>query len=136
MPQLRLRRMTHVPVLSNLIPCKQVIPIMPSPAKTRFAMTLVEIVLVSVLLTAIAVAILAFTRQPGERVKSNACDLELGRLQVLVEQYRLDYGRLPSSNLNELLLPRYNGGPLPICPVDGQAYQLNAQTGQIVPHAH
>ena len=108
---------------------------MPS-SSTRSAMTLVEIVLVSVLLTAIAVTILAFTRQPGERVKSSACDLNAGRLQVLVEQYRLDYGRLPSSNLNELLQPRYLGEPLPVCPVDGRVYNLNPQTGEIIPHVH
>jgi competence protein ComGC len=100
------------------------------------AMTLVEVVLVSVLLTVLAMAAVAYVRQPGERVKNNACSLQAARLQALVDQYRLDLNRLPSGDMQELRAPRYIGGPLPVCPLDGRSYSLDARTGQVISHSH
>ncbi|MEZ6136222.1 MAG: prepilin-type N-terminal cleavage/methylation domain-containing protein [Pirellulaceae bacterium] len=100
----------------------------------RPGFSLVEVMLALVILTVVAVSVLKYTRQPGERVKQQACDLQIGQLQVLVEQYRADYRRLPSRDMQELSAHRYLGETLPVCPVDGRAFELNLANGQIVAH--
>jgi len=105
-------------------------------SKLRLALTLIEIILAMALLTVIATTVLYFSRQPGEKVKLHTCDLHAQRLEVVAQQYRLDYGRWPSSTMTELSPVRYLGEALPTCPVDGQVYRLNQSTGEIVPHVH
>jgi type II secretory pathway pseudopilin PulG len=104
--------------------------------KLRLALTLIEVILAMALLTVIATTVLYFSRQPGEQVKLHTCDLHAKRLQVVAEQYRLDYGRWPTSSMTELSAVRYLGELLPTCPIDGQVYQLNQVTGEIMPHVH
>jgi prepilin-type N-terminal cleavage/methylation domain-containing protein len=104
--------------------------------KPHRALTLIEVILAMALLTVIATTVLYFSRQPSEQVKHHTCELHAKRLQVVAAQYRVEYGQWPSSTMIELTVARYLGEPLPVCPLDGQAYRLNRVTGEIVPHTH
>ncbi len=104
--------------------------------KLRRALTLIEVIMAMALLTVIATSVLYFSRQPGEQVKLHTCELHARRLQVVAQQYRMDYGQWPSSSLTELSAARYLGESLPSCPVDGQVYRLNQATGEIISHVH
>jgi competence protein ComGC len=102
----------------------------------RVGLTLMEIVLALVILTVAAVVTMAYVRQPADRVKRESCNLRIQQLETLVLQYVADYGHQPSSNLSQLVSPRYLGERLPVCPVDGRAYVLDVRTGNLVPHSH
>jgi general secretion pathway protein G len=102
----------------------------------RVGLTLMEIVLALVIMTVAAVVTMAYVRQPADRVKRESCNLRIQQLETLVLQYVADYGRQPSTNLSQLVSPRYLGETLPVCPVDGRAYILDARTGNLVPHSH
>lgn len=104
--------------------------------KPHRALTLIEVIFAMALLTVIATTVLYFSRQPGEKVKHHSCELQAKRLQVVAAQYRMDYGQWPSSTMPELTVARYLGEPLPVCPVDGQAYRLDRVTGNIMSHTH
>jgi competence protein ComGC len=111
-------------------------PFTVASVQQRAALTLVEIVLALVILTVAAVVTMAYVRQPAERVKRESCNLRIQQLETLVLQYIADYGHQPSSNLSQLVSPRYLGETLPVCPLDGRAYLLDTRTGNIVPHSH
>lgn len=101
----------------------------------RSGMSLMEIILATVILAVVAAAVMYYVRQPGERVKTAACDVRIEQLQVLTRQYQNDFGRTPSADLRELTGDRYLGQSLPICPVDGRAYRID-RTGSVMPHNH
>ena len=98
--------------------------------------TLLEVILATIILTVVATTILQFSRQPGDQVKQHVCDLNIERLQLVAQQYRVDYGQFPSSAMTELVGVRYLGEALPLCPVDGQLYRLNPATGKVAQHGH
>lgn len=103
---------------------------------SRLGMTIVEVVLGVLMITVMAVLVLNYARLPGERVKTRACELHVNRLQTLIQQYRLDYGQFPSSNMSELAVDRYLGEAVPVCPIDGRPYYLERQSGQVLAHGH
>lgn len=102
----------------------------------RRGLTLLEILLATIVLTVLATVVMAYVRQPSERVKRASCDLRIQQLELHSRQYVSDHGRHPSSNLRELSDARYLGEPLPVCPVDGRAYRLDRRSGTIISHAH
>ena len=102
----------------------------------RSGVSLLEIILATVVLTVAAAIVMAYVRQPSERVKREACNLRVEQLQLLVRQHAADTGSLPARDLRQLTAERYLGSPLPVCPLDGRAYGLDTRGGQIVPHGH
>lgn len=106
------------------------------PSRRTSGLTVLEIVLALVVLSALAAATMSYVRQPAETVKREACNLRVGQLNTLILQYQADNRSLPSTNLSQLSTARYLGATLPVCPVDGRPYVLDTRTGQVVPHGH
>ncbi len=106
-----------------------------NPAARR-GLTLLEIMLATILLAAVAVVTMSYVQQPSERVKRESCNLRIQQLELLARQYQADCAKLPSSNLSELVAPRYLGEKLPMCPYDGRAYVFDSRTRTIAPHNH
>ncbi len=104
--------------------------------RARDGLTLIEVILATALLTALAIALLATTRQPSDRVKEQAYQLRVEQLEVLCQQYLADHGQWPSADLSELEAARYLGESLPVSPVDQQPFVLNRSTGEIEVHRH
>ena len=101
--------------------------------KFRNGFSLIEIVLALAILVVVTTATIAYVSQPRARISDQACQLGQSGLQLRVDEYLRINGRLPSTNLRELVT---GTSPLPVCPVDGQAYQLDRSTGLVRVHSH
>lgn len=101
--------------------------------KRRLGFSLIEMLLGLTVMVALTTATVAFVRQPRTKILNEACNLSRSELQLRVDEYQRTNGRLPSINLREL-----NGRttPVSVCPLDGQAYQLDTATGMIRVHSH
>jgi prepilin-type N-terminal cleavage/methylation domain-containing protein len=95
--------------------------------------SLVEVVLALTIAVVLTTATIAFVKYPRDRISHQACLLGRNQLQLRVDEYLRTQGRLPSVNLREL---ETRTSPLPVCPVDGQAYRLDRATGMIQTHSH
>lgn len=99
----------------------------------RKAFSLVEILLAVAVMVAVTTVTIKYVMQPRDRISNNACQLGRSELQLRVDEYFRTNGRFPSTNLRELAT---GTSPLPICPVDGQAFQLDVRTGLVGTHVH
>ena len=65
-----------------------------------------------------------------ERGRSVGCDSNVRQLQQAVGMFQMDQERFPAS-LQELQQSNYTGGMPLTCPVTGEAYGYDSQTGQV-----
>ncbi len=101
--------------------------------KLRDAFSILEMIVALVIVVVLTTATIAYVRQPRARISDQSCQLGKSELQLRVDEYLRINGRLPSVNLRELVT---RTSPLPICPVDGQPYQLDRTTGLVRAHVH
>jgi prepilin-type N-terminal cleavage/methylation domain-containing protein len=101
--------------------------------KLRNAFSIIEMIVALVIMVILTTATIAYVRQPRARVSDQACQLGKSELQLRVDEYLRINGRLPSANLRELVT---RSSPLPVCPVNGQPYQLDQATGILRAHVH
>ncbi len=101
--------------------------------KFRNAFSLIEMIVALAIVVVLTTATIAFVTQPRARISDQACQLGKSELQLRVDEYLRINGRLPSTNLRELVT---RSSPLPVCPVDGQPYQLDRTTGLVRTHMH
>ena len=104
-----------------------------STMKTRSAFSILELLLALTVMVVLVTATVVFVNQPRARISNQSCRLGLSELQLRVDEYQRINGRLPSTNLRELVS---RTSPLPVCPVDGQPYQLDRTTGLVTVHVH
>jgi hypothetical protein len=87
---------------------------------------------------------LVVPRIVADRSETNkqACFVNKERINVQVQLWYRTKGAWPASNLSDMLPsstpPQYDYLPdgLPVCPVDGSAYTLDASTHQVTGHNH
>ncbi len=101
--------------------------------KLRNAFSIIEMIVALVIVVVLTTATIAYVRQPRARISDQACQLGKSALQLRIDEYQRINGRLPSANLRELVS---RSSPLPVCPVTGQPYQLDATSGLIRAHVH
>ena len=99
----------------------------------RKGFSLIEIIVALAIAVVLTTATIAYVQQPRARISDQACQLSKSQLQLRVDEYLRINGRWPSANLRELIT---GASPLPVCPVDGQAYQLDRTTGLVRVHSH
>lgn len=72
----------------------------------------------------------------------NACDVNRGHIEIQVQLWKRQFGAWPANNLSNMLPssspPQYDYFPdgLPVCPVDGSPYTIDATTHEVVGHTH
>jgi prepilin-type N-terminal cleavage/methylation domain-containing protein len=102
--------------------------------KTAFSM--VELLAVVAVLGVVAFVMVPRLTSGGAPAKSAACKTHKGDIEVQVELWRHNTGGLPATNLSNIGVDlNYFPSGLPVCPVDGSAYTIDA-TGRIVGHNH
>lgn len=72
-----------------------------------------------------------------ERSKIAACKTHKGNIEVQAELWLHNTGSWPAANLTDIGADQaYFPQGLPVCPVDGSSYTIEATTGRVSGHTH
>ena len=67
----------------------------------------------------------------------NTCYLTRGQVEVQAQLWHRQKGAWPATNLSDIGVDAdYFPGGMPVCPVDGSGYALDANTHEVVGHTH
>jgi prepilin-type N-terminal cleavage/methylation domain-containing protein len=100
----------------------------------RNAFSLLELLAVVVLLGIIAMVVIPRINFTSATAKENACFQNKSEINTGVEKFRWDSGALPT-DLTDLDDDAYFPDGIPVCPVSGNAYTLDATTKRVTGHA-
>ncbi len=105
--------------------------------RSRSGFTLIEILAVVVILGILAGVVVPRVLASSATAKTNACYQNKAVINTAVEKYYFDTGSWPLPALTDIGAD-VNSFPdgIPVCPVDGTAYALDAITNRITGHAH
>ena len=104
----------------------------------RNAFSLLELLAVVVILGIIALVVIPRINFSSATAKKNACHQNKAEINTAVERFNWDTGALPA-DADALAPPNTNDyfpDGLPVCPVDGSAYTLDATTKRVTGHSH
>ena len=104
----------------------------------RAGLTLIEILAVVVIVAVVAVLIVPRLVGQSDEAKKNACYVNKGNIEVQAQLWYRNKGSWPANPLANSLGgdAAYFPTPLPVCPVDGTAYELDAVTHRVTGHNH
>ena len=102
----------------------------------RFGMSLIEVILATAIAAGLAVILLRYLSAPSDRVLFQASELQRRELDILIVDYEVRHGHLPSRDLRELAATGAIERQLLQCPVDNLPFELDPRTGRVRPHAH
>ena len=91
----------------------------------RKGFSLLEIIAAVVISAVVATLGVQHLRRPATDAHERSCDVTRETLQLHVNAYQSDFGRLPSAALGEIESDEYAGPQLPRCPVGDSAYRLD-----------
>jgi type II secretory pathway pseudopilin PulG len=103
----------------------------------RPGLTLLQLVAAITILLILAIIVLPRFGTAAADAKSRACEANRRNIEVQARLWYRTKGTWPATNLSDLganvsFLPE----GLPVCPVDGSAYSLDATTHRVTGHAH
>jgi len=99
--------------------------------------SLLEVLAVMAILGLVAAIVLVNFRPVASNTKKRACYVTKGEIEVQVQLWHRDQGAWPQTNLSNIGAdPLYFPEGLPVCPVDGSAYTIDATTHRVVGHTH
>ncbi len=105
--------------------------------RRKGAFTLVEILAVVVILGILAVIVVPRVLVSSAQTKTNACLQNKAAINTAVEKWYFDKGTWPLDALTDIGLdPDYFPDGIPVCPVDGTPYALDATTHRVTGHTH
>ncbi len=110
-----------------------------SVAKRCRGMSLVEMLSIVAILGALAAVTVPRVMTSSSSTKSNACFVQKGEIELQVQLYLRNAGAWPATNLSNMIPPgtyTYFPSGLPVCPVDGSAYTIDATTHKVIGHTH
>ena len=97
----------------------------------RAAFSLLELLAVITILGIIAVIVIPRITASSSTAKTNACLQNKSEINSAVERYYFEIGSLPA---NTAALAAYFPDGVPVCPVSGSAYALDATTKRVTGH--
>jgi general secretion pathway protein G len=101
-------------------------------SKRRGGFSLLELLAVVIILGVIAAIVIPRISYSSVAAKQNACFQNKAEINSAVERYYFDNGALPA-NLTDL--SAYFPDGVPVCPVSGNAYSLDATTKRVTSHS-
>ena len=108
-------------------------------SRRKGAFTLIEILAGVVILGILAVVVVPRVLASSATAKTNACYQNKAAINTGVEKYYFDTGGWPVDALTDIGVDdNYFPDGIPVCPVDGSAYALDAVSGnhRVDGHAH
>ena len=100
-------------------------------------MSLLEMLAAVTILGILAAVLLPRMGAYGAKAKGNACSVNKANIDVQTQLWYRTKGAWPATNLSDIGANKtYFPDVLPVCPVDGSAYQLDSTTHRVVGHAH
>lgn len=106
-------------------------------AQRRRGVTLLEMLAVVSLMG--IVAVVAIPRMSGQsrQAKINSCHVHRGNIEVQAQLWFRNRGTWPASDLSNIgSSGSYFPDGIPVCPVDGTAYQFDSKTEKVIGHSH
>ncbi len=100
----------------------------------KSGLSLLEMMLVVVLVAIVASIIMVRISDSTDTAKCKACQHNRSELNAAIERYGVETGSYPS-NLNDLAVPAYFPGGVPVCPASGAAYSVNSTSHRIDGHS-
>lgn len=97
----------------------------------RSAFSLLELLAVVIILGVIAAIVIPRISYSSVTAKQNACFQNKAEINSAVERYYFDNGALPAGTGD---LTAYFPDGIPVCPVSGNAYSLDAATKRVTSH--
>ena len=105
--------------------------------RKKAAFTLVEILAVVVVLGILAAVVVPRVLVSSAEAKTNSCYQNKASINTAVEKWYFDKGTWPLDDLSDIAAdPDYFPEGIPVCPVDGTVYALDAVTHRVTGHAH
>jgi prepilin-type N-terminal cleavage/methylation domain-containing protein len=107
------------------------------PRRAARGFSLLEVVVaVTLLVLVTGIATVSFFKA-GESAKANTCYTNIGEIELQVQRWYRNHGSWPATDLRDIGSDRrYFPSGLPICPVHGDRYLLDRDTGRVVGHDH
>lgn len=99
--------------------------------------SLLELLAAITILAVIAAIVIPRFGSQANAARKNACAVNKGNIEVQSQLWYRTKGSWPASNLSDIgASTSYFPEGLPVCPVDGSPYSLNATTHRVTGHAH
>jgi general secretion pathway protein G len=101
------------------------------------AFSLVELMGVLAILALLVAIVVPRVIDGDEQSKIAACEGYKGNIEVQAELWLHNTGSWPAANLSNIGADlNYFPQGLPVCPVDGSSYTIDAVTGRVTGHTH
>jgi general secretion pathway protein G len=99
--------------------------------------SLVELMGVLAILALVVAIVVPRVIDGDEQSKIAACESYKGNIEVQAELWLHNTGSWPAANLSNIGADlNYFPQGLPVCPVDGSSYTIDAATGRVTGHTH
>ena len=104
----------------------------------RRAFSLLEVIAVVVLAGVIAAfTMMRYVSNDKGRIQKDACGANKGEIELQTQLWYRTKAAWPLTNLSDIgAQTKYFPKGLPVCPVDGSAYTIDATTHQVTGHIH
>lgn len=104
----------------------------------RRAYSLLEVIAVVVIAGVIAaVGMMKYASTDKSRIKKDACGATKADIELQVQMWYRTKAAWPATTLSDIgAQTKYFPKGLPVCPVDGSAYTIDATTHQVIGHTH
>lgn len=103
----------------------------------RSGMSLLELLAAVAILGVLAAVLVPRLSLGGSIAKSDACTVNCRVIELQATLWKRAHNSWPAADLSDLASDAtYLPEGLPVCPVDGSSYTIDAQTGVLQGHAH
>lgn len=108
-----------------------------TPPRHSRGLSLLELLCTLTIVGLLATLALVNFRNTSDIARKRACYVTKGEVEVQVQLWYRNRGTWPATNLSDIAASTtYFPSGLPVCPVDGSAYTIDATTKRVVGHTH
>ena len=109
----------------------------PLARRPREAFTLLELLIVIVILGILAAVVIPRFQASAADARKNACAQNVCNINRQSERYYFEKGTWPAADLSDVGADvEFFPSGIPVCPVTGAAYTLDATSHRITGHSH
>jgi len=99
--------------------------------------SLLEVLAVITILAVLSMMAISRFISVSANTKKNTCYMNKEKIAIQAQLWYRSKGNWPAENMSEMASDtEYFPEGLPVCPVDGTVYRLDAQTHEVIGHVH